>query len=115
MRILNRSVNGITYSNPTLPDYIKRIKHTSGRKTIDGTALNNVITEYICNGLAKYKVGDKTISEPVSVRLRVSGSTQAEAVVKAMIISLASDTAKLVEEKVFTGFEPVTPPSDIVL
>lgn len=111
MKLLSRQPNGVTFANPNDPDFQVRFKHTSNRKTIDGIAVDNHISEIIISDLNAVVFGQRTINDSLSVRVRVSGSSLSQERLKAILTSLISDLPKWTNESVLVGFSPETAPS----
>lgn len=112
LKRLTRSDNGVIFADPADPNYTVRFKFSSGRKTIDGSRVDNNIAEIIISDLNTVNVGsNKSIVDSLSVRIRVSGSSLSHARQKAIIAALTKDLAKWASEDVLIGFEPTTVPS----
>lgn len=114
LKRLTRSDNGVIFANPTDPNYTVRFKFSTGRKTIDGSRVDNNIAEIIISDLFAVNVGDKkSIVDSLSVRVRVSGSSLSHDRLKAIVQALATDLPKWATEDVLIGFEPTTVPTSV--
>lgn len=102
--------NGVVYADPADPGLSIRFKQTSQGKSLNGVPVTNHVTEIIINDDNQVAVAGSNAIDAISVRLRVSGSAQSKARVKALLGVLAS-TDTWADEDVFSGFRPVTPPS----
>lgn len=111
-QVFRRDPSGVTYVNPLKPTFSVRFKTVSARKSIDGYPLQNVATDIIVNDLNTIVVGDKTIGDPLSIRIRTSGATVSMSRLKTCLLSLASQLDEWAAENVLLGFEPTTLPID---
>lgn len=102
--------NGVVYADPADPGLSIRFKQTSQGKSLNGVPVENHVTEIIINDDNQVTVAGSNAIDAISVRLRVSGSAQSKARVKALLGVLASTNA-WADEDVFSGFRPVTSPS----
>jgi len=102
--------NGVVYADPADPGLSIRFKQTSQGKSLNGVPVENHVTEIIINDDNQVTVAGSNAIDAISVRLRISGSAQSKARVKALLGVLASTNA-WADEDVFSGFRPVTPPS----
>lgn len=102
--------NGVVYADPADPGLSIRFKQTSQGKSLNGVPVENHVTEIIINDDNQVTIAGSNAIDAISVRLRVSGSAQSKARVKALLGVLASTNA-WADEDVFSGFRPVTSPS----
>lgn len=102
--------NGVVYADPADPGLTIRFKQTSQGKSLNGVPAVNHVTEIIINDDNQVVISGKEAIDAISVRLRVSGTAQSKARIKALLGVLAA-TNIWVDEDVFSGFRPVTPPS----
>lgn len=110
-KVFSRDASGVTFADPlSVTGFSVRFKTTSARKTIDGLLLQNSATEIIVQDTNKVSVGDKTVSDPLSIRVRVSGAVNSKARVIAIMNSIAAQMPAWAAEDVLSGFEPVTVP-----
>lgn len=112
MKVIRNEINGVTYANPSKPDCTLRVKHSSASKSLDGVATVNHVAEIIVNDLNTVTLGSKEVKDAVSVRIRISGATQSQGRVNAILKALGGITAKWEPENVIVGFLPETAPSD---
>lgn len=110
-QILTRDAYGVTYANPTDPDYRVRFKTTSSQKSLNGVSVMNFVTEIIVNDNVEVALGKTSANDPVAVRIRVSGSLASAARRDAILKSIASQLGTWANENVFAGFEPATAPN----
>lgn len=110
-QILTRDAYGVTYANPTDPDYRVRFKTTSSQKSLNGVSVMNFVTEIIVNDNVQVALGNTTANDPVAIRIRVSGSLASASRRDAILKSIASQLASWANENVFAGFEPKTAPN----
>lgn len=112
MKVIRNEINGVTYANPSKPDCTLRVKHSSTSKSLDGVATVNHVAEIIVNDLNPVTLGIKQAKDAVSVRIRISGATQSQDRINAILKALGELTAKWEPESVIVGFLPETAPSD---
>lgn len=113
LKVLSQDTNGITFADPADPSYTVRFKFSSNRKSIQGNAVENHITEIIVNTNNPVAVcpGDTSCAlEAVSVRLRASGSSLSVPTLKKIITDLSSQLDTWTSEDVLVGFRPTTAP-----
>lgn len=70
-QILTRDAFGVTYANPTDPDFRVRFKTTSSQKSLNGVSVMNFVTEIIVNDNVPVTLGNTSANDPVAVRIRV--------------------------------------------
>lgn len=109
-QLLNHNANGVTYANPADPDYTVRFKTTSSKKTVAGSILQNSVSEIIVNDSHNITVGSNSVTDNLSVRVRISGSLESRARLSEILASLAGQITTWDSENVFIGFEPTTVP-----
>lgn len=102
---------GIVYANPADPDNTVRLKHANQAKSLNGVSVTNQVTEVIVNDSADITVGGVNAVDALSIRVRISGSLQATARKKALLIALMSTLTTWSEEDVLKGFNPSSVPS----
>lgn len=110
-QILTRDAYGVTYANPTNPDFRVRFKTTSSQKSLNGVSVMNFVTEIIVNDNAPVTLGNTSANDPIAVRIRVSGSLASAARRDAILKSIAAQLGTWTNENVFAGFEPATAPN----
>lgn len=110
-QILTRDAFGVTYANPTDPDFRVRFKTTSSQKSLNGVSVMNFVTEIIVNDNVPVTLGNTSANDPVAVRIRVSGSLASAARRDAILKSIAAQLGTWTNENVFAGFEPATAPN----
>lgn len=109
-QVFKRDATGTTFVDPTRPTFSVRFKTVSARKSIDGLPLQNVATDIIINDTHMVTVGDKTIGDPLSIRVRTSGATVSVNRLQAILLSIATQLDEWSTENVLLGFEPTTLP-----
>lgn len=111
LKLYSQQPNGVTFSDPNDPDYQVRFKTTSTAKMLDGSRTTNFVTEVIVNDNHLVNIGDKQVSDAISVRVRVSGAAESHEHLKIVVKNLASQLATWADEDVFVGFRPDTLPT----
>lgn len=101
---------GIVYADPANPDHTVRVKHTQAAKVIAGLQVVNQITEIIVNEDYSYTIGSATVVDPLSIRIRISGSQGATARKKALLVAARATLDAWEDEDVLLGFNPTTVP-----
>lgn len=109
-QLYSRDANGVTFANPTDPDYTVRFKNTQSRKTLNGVSVVNYVEEIVFNDLVPVTLGSNVGNDSVSVRVRISGSAQSHARVKQILKSLSSQLPAWADGNVALGFEPAVAP-----
>lgn len=109
-KVFKRDASGVIFVDPDNPTYSVRFKTVSARKSIDGLPLQNVATDIIVNDTHMVTVGEKTVGDPLSIRVRTSGATVSMTRLSSMLISLAAQLQGWTGEDVLLGFEPTTVP-----
>lgn len=103
-------LQGITYASPESP-YTVRFVTGRSNKVIQGIRLDNFATEIIANYPNRVTVGETVITDPVSVRVRVSGAPDSRKAIKAVIEALSAQLTIWESESVYLGFQPTTAPT----
>lgn len=114
LQLFSQQTNGVTYCDPSSPDYIVRFKSTSSQKVLDGKKVQNVIAEITANDNYSVVVGDASVTDALSVRIRTSGSIPSMPRLKQMLLDLAGKVDTWSTENVLIGFKPSTPPINTV-
>lgn len=109
-QVLTRDAYGVTYADPAEPDFTVRFKTNRTLKGLNGVNVDNYLTEVIVNDRNEVTIGSVTANDPLSVRVRVSGSIESMARLKEIVTSIATQLDTWGNENVFLGFEPVTVP-----
>lgn len=107
---LTRDANGVTFADPTDPDFTVRFKTKRSNKGLSGINVENYLTEIIINDDHDLVVGTASAVEALSVRIRVSGSAKSQPRLLAMLASICGQVPVWGAENVFLGFEPTTVP-----
>lgn len=107
---LTRDANGVTFADPTDPNFSVRFKTKRSKKGLSGINVDNYLTEIIINDDYDLEVGTTSAVEALSVRIRVSGSAKAQARLESILASVCSQVPAWNAEKVLIGFEPTTLP-----
>lgn len=101
---------GVIYSDPADPGLSVRFKQTEQVKSLAGVSVANHVTEIIINDDNTVTIGGNSTVDPVSIRLRVSGTSFSKARIKTLLGILdAADVWS--DEDVYQGFRPVTTPA----
>lgn len=107
---LTRDAYGVTYADPSEPDFTVRFKTNRSVKSLNGVNVDNYLTEVIVNDAHEVTIGSTTARDPLSVRIRTSGSIESMARLKEILVSVAGQLGTWSTENVFLGFEPTTAP-----
>lgn len=111
LKLYSQQPNGVTFSDPTDPDYTIRFKTNASPKIINGLRTTNYVHELIINEVAAVSgLGDGSSTEALSVRLRTSGSLESIPALKAMVSDLAAQLDQWLTEDILVGFPPATAP-----
>lgn len=109
-KVYSRGANGILYADPANPGFTVRFKTSTTQKVIDGLRMDNFATEIIVNEAHIATVGTEQFSDPLSVRIRVSGAAVSMDRLKTVLSSIATQLTAWGTEDVLLGFEPTTVP-----
>jgi len=101
---------GVVYAEPSDPDNTVRVKHSAQTKSLNGLNVTNQVTEVIVNDNHTITVGDATAVDALSLRVRISGTLQANARKKALLTALLTTLDNWADEDVLSGFNPTTVP-----
>lgn len=115
LKLYTSDSNGVTYADPLDPSYQVRFKFSSNRKNLNGTQVDNHITEIIYSDLSCVSDAcnpslNKSM-DTLSVRLRISGSTASVDQLKKIIADMAAQVNTWTAEDILIGFRPTTVPS----
>lgn len=102
--------SGVVYADPTKPDLTVRVKHSAAAKSLAGVQVTNQVTEVIYNDSNTITIGATSLVDPLSVRVRISGSLNSNARKKALLVSLCATLGAWDDEDVMAGFNPTTLP-----
>lgn len=100
----------VTFADPKDPDFTVRFKTTTSKKTLQGIATDNYVTEIIVNDDNPVTLNGQSVTDPLSLRIKVSGAVVSQDRLKTISASIASQLPTWYTENVFLGFEPVTVP-----
>lgn len=101
----NRSAGVVTYAVPDQPSDFVRVKTLTKRKTLESVPLQNYRGEYIFNKVVNLEKNGKILSEPLSVRVVVSGSAESQNAMKQMVNDCLPQVVNMVENNSNLGFE----------
>jgi hypothetical protein len=104
---------GVVYAEPTDPDQTVRVKHAAQVKSLNNLQVTNQVTEVIVNDNYGVTIGDATAVDALSIRVRISGSLQATARKKALLMALLTTLDNWADEDVLSGFNPTTVPVSV--
>jgi len=114
LRVISSDANSVTYANPADPNYTVRFKTNSSMKNVDGSRLQNFITEIIVNDTNAVAVGSSSVSDALSLRIRFSGSDLSKARLMAIANSVfAQCTSEWFAQHILIGFRPDTSPNAV--
>jgi len=109
---LLRQVNdGVIYADPAKPDFTIRFRNDKSNKTLNGVQTTNYIGEIIYNDNNTVTVGGVSCVDAVSIRLRVSGTSESHTRISAILTTLAAQLMTWDGQSVFRGFNPTTVPT----
>lgn len=118
MTLKSHDALGITYASLSDPSFSVRIKNTSAMKNLDGVPVTNYASEIILNYNKEVTLGTspdtKLVKEPVSVRIRTSGSEHVHTTIEDMVDGLVISLPLWHDQAVRYGFEPTTVPGSAV-
>lgn len=114
LKIQKIEQTGVVYADPADPGLTIRFKQTEQGKSLNGTPVTNHVTEVIINDDNAVTVAGTSAIDALSIRLRVSASGFSKARVKSLLVALAADVDNWSDEDVFSGFRPVTTPTNPV-
>lgn len=110
-QLYSRDANGVTFADPTDPNYTVRFKNTQTRKSLSGISVDNYVEEIVVNDLNPVTIGAASANDSVSVRIRISGSSLSHTRTKAILKSLAAQLPGWADGNVALGFEPSAAPA----
>lgn len=114
MKLKSHDALGVTYASLSDPSFTVRVKNTRAMKNLDGVPVTNYATEIILNYNKQVTLGTspdtKLVKEPVSMRIRLSGSEHVHADIKDMIDGMVISLPLWHVQSVRYGFEPTTLP-----
>lgn len=109
-QILRREPTGVLYADPASPAFSVRFKSLSTAKSLGNLKTDNVATEIIINDKNTITKDAATADDPISIRIRISGSKLSHARMKALLSGVAAQLPAWANENVILGFEPTTVP-----
>lgn len=109
-KVLKNDANGLVYANPLKPDSQVRFKTTAAKKGMNGVSVQNYITEIVLTENNTISIGAVSAQDPLSVRIRTSGTGQSIPRVKQLLLSMVAQLDEWASEDVLIGFTPVTAP-----
>lgn len=114
MKLYRQEINGQIFRDPTDLDLSLRFKATTSQKTVDGVRANNNVLEIIANDVHTVLSDisqDKTIADPLSVRIKLSGSPNSRARLVEIFTAIAAQLEVWVaDENAMEGFPVLTVP-----
>ena len=113
LALYRREDNGYVYRDPLNPSFQVRIKATSQQKTVDGVRATNLVNEIIATDAfnTTSDINNDPFADPLSVRLKLSGSPKSVTRLAAILRSLADQADIWVtQEHSMLGFEISTLP-----
>lgn len=109
-KVKDRDQFGVTFADPTLPNDTTRVKQESKTKVISGVSLDNNTLEVVALRAVPVKP-DGSVTETLSVRIKVSGSSLNQAAARDLAKDVMAATTVWLDEDVFVGFDPQTSPN----
>lgn len=101
---------GVVYADPADPGLSVRFKQTEQSKSLGGLPVTNHVTEIIANDDNTIDLSGNSVTDALSIRVRVSATAQSKVRVKALLGMIAASVDDWADEDVFSGFRPVTAP-----
>lgn len=111
-KVYSRGSNGITYADPQHPGFTVRFKTSPTQKVVDGLRMDNFATEIILNEAYLATLGTAQFTDPLSIRVRVSGAAVSMTRLAELLTQLCGQIPTWCTEDVFLGFEPSTVPAN---
>lgn len=109
-QVLTRDAYGVTYADPSDPDFTCRFKTNRTVKSLNGVSVDNYLSEIIINDSHQVTLGTTTARDPLSVRIRTSGSIESMDRLEEILLSVATQLSAWTSENALKGFEPTTVP-----
>lgn len=109
-QLYSHNANGIEYQDPASPGFKVRFKTSKTPKRLDNLRTNNVATEIIVNDVQTVSKDAATGDDPLSIRIRISGSELSHARLQEILAGLSKQLPIWSTENVILGFEPKTVP-----
>lgn len=109
-QIYRREPTGVVFADPASPSFSVRFKTVKSSKSLGNLRTENVVSEIIVNDKNTITKDTVTVDDPVSVRIRISGSSLSHARMKAILLGVAHQLPTWGDENVILGFEPTTVP-----
>lgn len=111
LKLLKNEPTGVVFADAAKPDYQVRFKTTSAPKGLNGIQVQNYATEIIITDNNPVTIGSVSAMDAISVRVRVSGTSQSAPRIEDVIVALCAQLPAWVAEGVLKGFQPVTVPT----
>lgn len=109
-KLFRQLSDGVVFADPADSNYTVRFKTATSQKSLNGTTVENHISEVIVNDLHSVTIGTAVATDALSVRIRVSGGDVSKARLYEILLGIAGQLPTWVNENVFEGFAPVTVP-----
>lgn len=109
-KLLSHDANGVTFADPTDPDFTVRFKTTRNRKLLNGMPVDNFIHEIIVSDLNEVEVKGQAAVDTLAFRIRVSGSSLSHDRMIAVLKSIVGQVPVWADNDVILGFEPTVAP-----
>lgn len=110
LQLYSQQPNGVTYADPSDPDFTVRFKTSVSGKSLNGMQTTNYATEIIANDSHAVTINGVAAVDALSVRIRASGSLQSMSRLAEILEALTSKTSTWSSENVLLGFKPTTAP-----
>lgn len=105
-KLLSHDANGVTFADPTDPDFTVRFKTTRNRKLLNSMPVDNFIHEIIVSDLNEVEVKGQAAVDTLAFRIRVSGSSLSRDRMIAVLKSIVGQVPDWVDSDTIFGFEP---------
>lgn len=109
-QLLSHDAYGVTYADPSEPDFSVRFKTSRSKKSLNGVSTDNYLHEIIVTDTNTVTIGGQSANDALSVRVRISGSIESQARLQQIAKSIGTQLTVWSDENVFMGFEPATVP-----
>lgn len=110
LRTLQQGTDSVTFADSNNVNATTRVRVARAQKTVESQRLTNVRTEVIVNQPNAVVIGDDTVTEQLSIRLTVSGSTLSKAQLVQMWKDLKVNFESIIAANTLAGFVPFDVP-----
>lgn len=104
LRVIAQDAQSVTYADPNDVSATTRVRTAVKPKVIENQKLSNIRNEIISNKVKTFVIGDDTVSEDLSVRVSISGSSVSEAALILMWGDIKQNVDALIASGSLKGF-----------